>query len=272
MLCIRRRHALQSFQPLGACGIASRARCFCAETCSTLNNPSSRAFIWCSSHVCVCVCARACVRVCMCMCMRCQPVHQSPEIEVTNWSLNAVILGLASAAKPLARAATQFGPEHGVINCAGRFLILGADKGCAPQDRAGARARGTRAGVLRRQRARCASLRAAEAASALRAHCLLATGGVLFCLFLLHGDLTISLQSGTPGYAAVYLSFYFAAAVLYVLLQRSDPGFLTTEEHHTLMENGEMRHMSKHRLHLPPRLLPALAPICVEHLVVNKRV
>jgi hypothetical protein len=113
---------------------------------------------------------------------------------------------------------------------------------------------------------------AVEAASALRAHCLLATGGVLFCLFLQHGDLTISLQSGTPVYAAVYLSFYLVAAMLYVMLQRSDPGFLTTEEHHTLLENGEMRHMSRDRLGWPPRLLPALSPICAGHLVVNKSV
>jgi len=111
----------------------------------------------------------------------------------------------------------------------------------------------------------------AEAASALRAHCLLATGGVLFCLFLLHGDLTISLQSGTPVYAAVYLSFYLAAAMLYMMLQRSDPGFLTTKEHHTLLENGEMRHMSTDRLRWPPRLLAALAPICAGHLVHNEQ-
>jgi hypothetical protein len=72
-------------------------------------------------------------------------------------------------------------------------------------------------------------------------------------------------------YAAVYLSFYLAAAMLYMMLQRSDPGFLTTKEHHTLRENGEKRHMSTDRLRWPPRLLPALAPICAGHLVHNEQ-
>eukprot|EP00277_Geminigera_cryophila_P019341 CAMPEP_0179438300 /NCGR_PEP_ID=MMETSP0799-20121207/22058_1 /TAXON_ID=46947 /ORGANISM="Geminigera cryophila, Strain CCMP2564" /LENGTH=369 /DNA_ID=CAMNT_0021219829 /DNA_START=245 /DNA_END=1356 /DNA_ORIENTATION=- len=70
-------------------------------------------------------------------------------------------------------------------------------------------------------------------------------GGVLCCLFVLPGDLTISLQSGSPVYGGVYLSFYFTAVLLYLRLIKSDPGFLTSEEHHSLLEDGEMRRRSK---------------------------
>ena len=71
---------------------------------------------------------------------------------------------------------------------------------------------------------------------------------MLCCLFLLDGDFTISLRSGTPVYAGVYLIFYFAAVLLYFWLQRSDPGFLASEEHSTLLEDGELRRRSKDRL------------------------
>jgi len=72
-------------------------------------------------------------------------------------------------------------------------------------------------------------------------------GGVLCFLFVLPGDLTISLQSGSPVYGGVYLSFYFTAVLLYLRLIKSDPGFLTSEEHHSLLEDGEMRRRSKDR-------------------------
>jgi hypothetical protein len=77
-------------------------------------------------------------------------------------------------------------------------------------------------------------------------------------LFLLDGELTISLRSGTPVYAAFYFCFYFTAAVLYLWLQRSDPGFLKTEEHHSLLEDGAERRRSKDRL----RWLPLALRMC----------
>ncbi len=89
---------------------------------------------------------------------------------------------------------------------------------------------------------------------------------MLCCLFLLPGDLTISLQSGAPAYAVAYLSFYFAAVVLYLWLQRSDPGFLTTEEHHALLEDGEMRRRSKDRC-AASACMPRTALLCTGCLV-----
>ena len=68
-----------------------------------------------------------------------------------------------------------------------------------------------------------------------------AKGGVLCFLTLKDGDLVTSLQSGAPSYAALFLFFYFMAVVLYLCLQKADPGFLTTEEHRTLLGDGESR-------------------------------
>ena len=70
-------------------------------------------------------------------------------------------------------------------------------------------------------------------------------GGVLCCLLVIPGDLTISLQSRTPVQAGIFLFVYSTAVLLYLKLVKSDPGFMQTEEHHTLLEDGEIRRLSK---------------------------
>jgi len=75
----------------------------------------------------------------------------------------------------------------------------------------------------------------------------LTTGGVLCCLLLLPGDFNRSLESGSPLYAGCFLAFYSSAVVLYLWLQKSNPGYLKTEESRSLLEDGEMRRRSKDR-------------------------
>jgi hypothetical protein len=61
------------------------------------------------------------------------------------------------------------------------------------------------------------------------------------------GDLTISLQSGSPSYAGIFFFFYSSAVVLYLCLQKADPGFLSKEDRRSLLEDGEARRLSKDR-------------------------
>ena len=74
-------------------------------------------------------------------------------------------------------------------------------------------------------------------------------------MLLLPGDLKLSLESGSPLYAGVFLAFYVTAVVLYLCLLKSDPGYLKAEESRTLLENGEMRRRSKDRLFCGQRLI-----------------